>query len=173
MKHRQIWKKINTRTIYCPSVDLPWPDLDQTRIGGCSLGSLRRGVGRLITKRCISGSFRPFPDFFWTLIVAHPGQIKIFKNQHVCSCGKKLSTARKLSFSERSYISGLSFQVFWCPWIGPPPSPWTDASGLSVDASGLVPPPSSLEGGGRGGQSLNYYKMYNIVCTMLNNHGIT
>ena len=49
----------------------PWPDLDQTRIGGCSLGSLWRGVGRLITKiKCISGSFRPFPDFFWTLTVA-------------------------------------------------------------------------------------------------------
>ena len=29
----------------------PWQDLDQTRIGGCSLGSLRWGVGWLTTKK--------------------------------------------------------------------------------------------------------------------------
>ena len=29
---------------------IPWPDLDQTRIGGCSPGSLRRAIGRLSTK---------------------------------------------------------------------------------------------------------------------------
>ena len=69
--------------------------------------------------------------------------------------------------------AGLPFRCFRCLWIGPPPSPWTDASGLSVDASGLVPPPSILEGGGRGGQPKNYYKMYNFVYTTLNNHEIT
>ena len=68
---------------------------------------------------------------------------------------------------------GYHFGVFDASGLVPPPSPWTDASGLSVDASGPVPPPSSSDGGGRGGQPLNYYKMYNIVCTMLNNHGIT
>ena len=31
----------------------PWPDLDQTRIGGCSLGSLQRGVGRFTAKKKI------------------------------------------------------------------------------------------------------------------------
>ena len=34
-----------------------------------------------------------------------------------------------------------------------PPSPWTDASGLSVDASGLVPPHQVWKGGD-GGDSL-------------------
>ena len=32
-----------------------------------------------------------------------------------------------------------------------PPSLWTDASGFSVDASGLVPPPSPPSGSARGG----------------------
>ena len=68
---------------------------------------------------------------------------------------------------------GFSFQVFLCLWIGPPPSPWTDASGLSVDASGLVPPHQFWKGGGTGGQPKNYYKMYNFVYTTLNNHEIT
>ena len=49
--------------------------------------------------------------------------------------------------------SGLPFRCFRCLWIGPPPSPWTDASGLSVDASGLVPPHQVWKGGD-GGDSL-------------------
>ena len=68
---------------------------------------------------------------------------------------------------------GFRFRFFDASGLVPPPTLWTDASGFSVDASGLVPPPSSSDGGGTGGQPLNYYKMYNIVCTMLNNNGIT
>ena len=69
-------------------------------------------------------------------------------------------------------MQGYPFRFFDAPGLVPPPSPWTDASGLSVDASGLVPP-IKFRWGGTGGQPLNYYKMYNIVCTMLNNNGIT
>ena len=68
---------------------------------------------------------------------------------------------------------GFHFRFFDASGLVPPPSPWTDASGLSVDASGLVPPPHQVRMGGTGGQPLNYYKMYDIVCTMLNNNGIT
>ena len=65
--------------------------------------------------------------------------------------------------------SGLSFQVFWCPWIGPPPSLWTDASGFSVDASGLVPPhpPLRFGQGGMGRTDCNLlrnaYKLINNI----------
>ena len=68
----------------------------------------------------------------------------------------------------RVSVSGFLMPLDWSP-----PTLWTDASGFSVDASGLVPPHQVRMGGGRGGQPLNYYKMYNIVCSMLNNHGIT
>ena len=40
----------------------PWPDLDQTRIGGCSMGSIWRRVGRITTKKV----GRPY-DWIWSL----------------------------------------------------------------------------------------------------------
>ena len=52
----------------------------------------------------------------------------------------------------------------------PPPSLWTDASGFSVDASGLVPPhppPQVRPGGGMGGTDCNLlrnaYKLINNI----------
>ena len=50
--------------------------------------------------------------------------------------------------------------VILMPLDWSPPSLWTDASGFSVDASGLVPPPHPPRqvrpGGGRGGQTATY-----------------
>ena len=42
---------------------------------------------------------------------------------------------------------GYHFGFFDASGLVPPPSPWTDASGLSVDASGLVPPINFGRGG--------------------------
>ena len=52
------------------------------------------------------------------------------------------------AFISRVFISGFLMPLDWSP-----PSPWTDASGLSVDASGLVPP-HQVRMGGDGGDSL-------------------
>ena len=59
-------------------------------------------------------------------------------------------------------VSLILFKVvvsdFLMPLDWSPPSLWTDASGFSVDASGLVPPspPSGSARGGWGGQTATY-----------------
>ena len=54
-------------------------------------------------------------------------------------------------FPRGHIYQGYHFRFFDAPGLVPPPSPWTDASGLSVDASGLVPPHQVWKGGGTGG----------------------
>ena len=45
----------------------------------------------------------------------------------------------------RVFVSGFLMPLDWSP-----PTLWTDASGFSVDASGLVPPHQVWPGGGWG-----------------------
>ena len=66
----------------------------------------------------------------------------------------------------RVFVSGFLMPLDWSP----PPSPWTDASGFSVDASGRVPPippPSGSARGGMGGTDCNLlrnaYKLINNI----------
>ena len=82
------------------------------------------------------------------------------------------TTPHRLQIQSKGPASRVSLSAFSMPLDWSPPSPWTDASGLSVDASGLVPPHQFWKGG-TGGQPKNYYKMYNFVYTTLNNHEIT